>query len=369
MEPADVVVIGAGAMGSATAYWLARDGRDVVLVEQFERGHDRGSSHGGTRIFRFAYADPIYVGMARAALDLWREVESVSGQTLVERTGAVDHGDPASVAATAHAMAVAGARHEILTPEAAVERWPGMRFDGDVIFHPDGGRCYADRAVRTFQDQAVANGADVHFGLGPARLEVHDAGGVTVRAGESEWRAGVAVVTAGAWVGRVLAGAGLGGGLPPLRTTQEQIQHFPFRPGHDDPAAWPSFIHHRPFWHYGLFAPGEGVKVAVHLGGTEVDPDHRPERDLTLERDIVDYVGRWLPGLEPTPGHRATCLYTITPTEDFVLDRAGPVVVGSPCSGHGFKFAPLIGRMLADLAQDRPPSPDLAARFALAGSA
>ncbi|MGH9136631.1 MAG: FAD-dependent oxidoreductase, partial [Acidimicrobiales bacterium] len=139
MADVDVVVIGGGAMGSATAWWLARDGRGVVLLEQFEQGHTRGSSHGQTRIFRFAYPDPSYVAMAQASLALWREVEGDTGVRVVERTGAVDHGEPAAVSAVAQAMTAAAAPFELVPPAAAEERWPGMRFEGDVLFHPDGG--------------------------------------------------------------------------------------------------------------------------------------------------------------------------------------------------------------------------------------
>ena len=218
----DAVVVGAGAMGSSAAWWLARRGRDVVLLEQFEQGHARGSSHGATRIFRFAYPDPDYVRLAQAALPLWRELEDDAGRTLVETTGAVDHGDPVSIAATAAALAACGARHETLAPEAAAERWPHMRFDRAALFHPDGGRCLAGAAVATLQARAAAHGADVRFGTGPAVVRV--AGdGVVVRAGDDEWTAPVAVVTAGGWVNKTV---GALVDLPATTVTREQIQHF-----------------------------------------------------------------------------------------------------------------------------------------------
>src|SRR3954462_917582 len=123
----DVAVIGAGAMGSATAWWLARRGVDVALFEQFAPAHTRGSSHGGTRIFRLAYYDPFYVRMAQAALPLWRELEDDAGETLLDITGAVDHGNPASVDKVADALAACDAPFERLDPHAAAERWPAMR--------------------------------------------------------------------------------------------------------------------------------------------------------------------------------------------------------------------------------------------------
>jgi sarcosine oxidase len=337
----DVVVVGAGAMGSATAWWLARRGREVVLLEQFEQGHANGSSHGGSRIFRLAYDAPHYVRMAQEALPLWRELEADADCPLLDTTGSVDHGDPRSVAAVAAALDACGAAHQVLPAAAARARWSGMRFDGDVVFHPEGGRCRADDAVRALQDRAAALGADVRFGAGRAMLRT-TAAGVEVEAQGETVRAPVAVVTAGAWV-RDVVGDEL---APDVTVSQEQIQHFAPRTDAD----WPSFIHHRQPWVYGLLAPGEGVKVAEHHVGPVVDPDRRPPRDAAAEATVVRYVEEWFPGLDPTPVHVAECLYTTTPDESFVIERRGPIVIGSPCSGHGFKFTPLIGRRLADLA-------------------
>ncbi len=343
MNRVDAVVVGAGAMGSSAAWWLARRGHSVVLLEQFEAGHDRGSSHGGTRIFRFAYPDLAYVRMAQAALPLWRELEAESGRTLVETTGAVDHGDPTSVRAVAEALAAAGAPHELLGVEAAGERWPHMRFEGEVLFHPDGGRCLAGAAVATLQAGAAAHGADVRFGVGPAAVST-EGDGVVVRTRDEEWSAPVAVVTAGSWLPKLFPGRWA------MRVTREQVQHFAAAAG-VDPASWPSFIHHRTPWAYGLFTPGEGMKVAEHHVGPEVDPD---VEDRSADEALVGraraYAAEWFPGVDPEPVHLARCLYTTTADERFVLERHGPLVIGSPCSGHGFKFTPLVGRMLADLA-------------------
>src|SRR4051794_2286231 len=232
----DVIVVGAGAMGSAAAWWLARRGVEVVLLEQFEPGHTRGSSHGGTRIFRLAYYDPFYVRMAQATLPLWRELEDDAGEPLLDITGAVDHGDATSVAQVAAALAECGAAHELLSPAAAGERWPAMRFDGEVLFHPDGGRCRADATLAALQRRAAELGADVRFNA-KATLRVHGLG-VEVDAGGTTWAAPVAVVTAGAWVVDVLGGQAP---APAVTVTQEQVQHFTPIVEQE----WPSFIHHR----------------------------------------------------------------------------------------------------------------------------
>ncbi|MEY2461214.1 MAG: sarcosine oxidase [Acidimicrobiaceae bacterium] len=335
----DVVVIGAGAMGSSTAWWLARRGIDVALLEQFEPGHTRGSSHGGTRIFRFAYYDPMYVRMAQDALPLWRELEDDAGEPLLDTTGAIDHGAPASIEAVAGAMSACGAPFERLGLTEATERWPAMRFEGTVLFHPDGGRCRADATVAALQRRAAAHGADVRFGANAGLRILSDS--VEVDAAGETWSAPVAVVTAGAWVTKVL-----GVQSPNVTVTQEQVQHFAPKVEQE----WPSFIHHRDKWIYGLLTPGDGVKVDEHFAGPVVDPDARVPRNLDHDATMVRYVEEWMPGLDPTPIHEAECLYTTTPDESFVLERVGPVVIGSPCSGHGFKFTPLIGRRLADLA-------------------
>jgi sarcosine oxidase len=363
MERVDHVVVGAGAMGSATAWWLARRGRSTVLLEQFERGHTRGSSHGGTRIFRLAYPDPAYVRLAMRALEDWRELEEDAGRVLLDLVGAYDHGDPSEVDAVATSLAAAGCAVERLAPDEAADRCPGMIFDHSVVFSPDGGRARAADTLTALADRAAAHGATVHFASGAAALERHGDCAV-VRCAAGEWLATSVVVTAGAWVADVV---GRHVGLPQLTVTEEQVVHF--APSDPDVVEWPSFIHHGKrdldsgtCDHYGLLTPGEGVKVGGHLEGPVTTAGGRsgvldPERTNRL----VGYVERWLPGLEPTPVYGSTCLYTTTPTYDFLVDRAGPFVVGSPCSGHGFKFTPLIGRLLADLAMgaDHPGHPFL----------
>jgi sarcosine oxidase len=157
------------------------------------------------------------------------------------------------------------------------------------------------------------------------------------------------VVACGPWAPSTLAGLVA---LPPLTVTREQV--FYFRP-RDAGLVWPSFIHHRTPFVYGLDTPGMGVKVAEHHTGAPTDPDRRSfEVDAEGQERVTRYVDEWFPGLEPEPASAETCLYTTTPTEDFVVDRAGPLVVAAGFSGHGFKFVPLIGRLLADLALGRP---------------
>lgn len=354
MVAVDVVVVGAGAMGSAAAWWLARRGRSVALLERFERGHSRGSSHGSTRLFRLGYTDPLYVRLAREALPLWRELEDDAGVRLLETSGALDHGEPAAVEAVADALGASGAPFERLHPAAAAERYPGIRFDRTVVLQPDGGRISAEATVAALQDRAAAHGADLVFEVGAATV-VPVGDGVEVRGGHdgahggTAWRAPAVIVTVGSWAEPVLGPAlkTLGPNLPDLVVTREQWQHL--RP-RDARGEWPGFIHRISPEVYGLLGP-EGVKVATHHDGEPTTGDGRSFEPAPFVLDWARrYAEHWLPGCDPEPVHPSTCLYTSTPSRDFVVDRIGPVVVGSPCSGHGFKFTPLVGRVLADLA-------------------
>ena len=335
-------MVGGGVMGAATAWQLASRGVEVVLHEQFGPRHVRGSSHGGSRIFRFAYDDVEYVGMAKRALEGWRRLEAESGRTLLDITGGVDHGPASEIERLSASMTDAGAEHEVLAGDEASVRFPGMRFDELALVHPDGGRCRADDAVAALQSLV-----DTRYESKVASIEDLDAD--------------VVVVDAGAWLPELLPDVG----LPRLSVTCEQVVHFPSRTD----VMWPSFIHRQAngVGIYGLETPGEGVKVAEHHIGPEVDPDARGfDLDPAYVARMVAYVERWFPGLEPTPVFPTTCLYTNTPNEDFLLDRVDDVVIVSPCSGHGFKFAPEIGRLAADLALGEPPAHE---RFTLAAHA
>ncbi|MGH2807074.1 MAG: N-methyl-L-tryptophan oxidase [Actinomycetota bacterium] len=341
MSRFDHVVIGAGVMGSATARALARSGSRVMLLDQFGVGHKRGSSHGSARIFRFSYREAMYVEMAIEALGLWRDAESESGATLVRTTGGLDVGE--GISENAAALERCRARYEFLDGPEAQRRFPALTLPNDepVLFQPDSGVIAADDAVATFVASARAAGAEIREGVRVSALEQN--GAVTVHAGDERIEAGCVVVTAGGWARDLLASAGID---LPVRPTRETVSYFNFDEEIPTLCDWghPTV--------YALPSPGHGLKAGEHIAGPTTDPDEEGTiNEESIER-VVEWVRARFPGAEPKPSHSETCIYTNTEDEHFILERHGNIVVGSACSGHGFKFAPLIGKRLAALATE-----------------
>ncbi len=317
----------------------------MLAVDRFEPGHRRGSSHGTERIVRLGHTDPAYVRFALDALDGWGELERAAGVPLLSRTGAIDTGFAEELDEIEQCTTAVGVAMERFDAVDAQRRYPGMRFDGDVLFHADGGTVHADRAVSVLRRLAVQHGATLQAVTEVTRVEQTDAG-VVVHLGDRTVRAGVAVVTTGAWAPSLLAGVV---DLPGYRVTKEQLAFF--RPRGQ--FAWPTFIDRAKLRHYGMTTPEGLVKVGEHHTGPVVHPDHRTyEVEPTSWQRLQEWAAANLPGVDPTPVDASTCLYASTPTEDFVLDRIGDILVGVGLSGHGFKFVPEIGRRLADLADD-----------------
>lgn len=354
------MVVGGGAMGSATAWQLGRRGREVTLLERFGERHHQGASHGRTRNFNVAYADPTYQAMVQEAAVLWRELEGESGVTLLDLVGQTVHG--ASVGPdAAEELRTVGVQAEMLPVEEARERWRGIRYDTRVLHLPQAGRVYAEDAVVALQRQAAAHGAEVLLETPVEEIRPRSDGSVEVAAGGTAYLADTVVVTAGAWTEKLL-GAHLA--LPRLTVTQEQPAHFAIT---DHEAVWPSYMHLPAAGDprflslvYGMLTPGEGVKAGWHAVGPETDPDLRTFRpDPGQLAALQRYAADWLPGVDPDACEPISCTYTLTRDEHFVLDRRGSIVVGAGFSGHGFKFVPAIGRILADLVEGAGPAPEL----------
>lgn len=358
----DVIVIGAGAMGSAAAYHLAADGRRVLLLEQYEIGHGRGSSHGESRIFRFAYPEIDYARFAMQCKPMWRALEADAGEQLLRDTGGLDFADTpdgyAELDSVAASLAAAGGSFERLGAEALSRRFPQWRWSDGAsgVVSPDAGVLDATRCVLAMTARAASRGANVREREPAREVRVND-GAVAVTTHTGVHRAKKLIVTAGAWVNRVTRQFGL---ELPVRVTQEQVVYF--RPARNAAAfeagAFPIWIHYRGAQHaFGFPIMGKpGAKIGFHHDERDVDPDGytaTPREDVT-ER-LRAYVRRHVPDLDGDAFDATACLYTSTPDHNFIVDTVPGlphVVVGSPCSGHGFKFAIGIGRALADLAMD-----------------
>src|SRR5262245_19694334 len=317
-------------MGSATAYALARDGRDVTLYEQFEVGHTRGSSHGRSRIVRLAYPEVEFVELAKESFAGWHELEREAGVELLELNGLLELVDDPAQGSSA-ALDAAGEEYEVLTPDEARSRWPVGVPDGwAALFQPEAGIVRADVAYRAFVERAVARGVDLRQ---DDRVEPLD-----------DVDADVVVLTAGPWVK---------GFFPdlPVKVTSETVVSF-----RREGSPLPSVVQLDPVTRghalYSLHDPGNGLKAGAHHAAAEVDPDGERGPDPALVERVSEWVARTYPDADPDPIAAETCIYTTTPDEHFILERRGPVVIGSACSGHGFKFAPAIGNRLARMAAD-----------------
>jgi sarcosine oxidase len=329
---AKVAIVGAGVMGAAAAWQLARRGHDVEIHEQFHIGHMRGSSHGRSRIVRLAYPEPEWVEFAEQAFAGWRELEAETGERLLELYGLLELvGDPAT--SSRDALEARGAEYELLDAAAARARWPIAVPDGwTVLFQPEAGIVRADLAWQAFLDVAVKQGATLHESSRVDSL--------------AELDADVVVVTAGAWAGRLLEPEGI---ELPVKVTRETVAYFKL-----DGPPLPSVVRLDPETRdhamYSLRDPIHGLKAGAHHAGAETDPDDDGLPDLGLLDQISAWVGETYTTADPKPLGAETCVYTTTADERFILERHGRIVVGSACSGHGFKFAPAVGERLAVLA-------------------
>jgi len=372
MNQFDVVVCGLGAMGSAALYQLAGRGVRVLGLERFVPGHDLGSSHGETRVIRLGYFEhPSYVPLVRSAYAEWRAIGAAVGRQLLHVTGIAEIGPPGGtlVAGTLASMAQHGLPHEILAAPELMQRFPAFRVPPDYVgvLQPDGGFLEAEPSIEAMVGLARAKGAAIRISETIAAIEPI-ASGVRIATDRGVVEAGVAIVALGARVKALLPG------LPaPIRVTRQVMGWFePLDPVPLSHGRLPVFLlESRHGIHYG-FPPfrSAAIKVAKHHHGDQtVEPDTY-DRTVSAqdERLIRAAVAEHLPAANGCLIKAKTCIYTMTPDGDFIIDRlpgAPQIVVASPCSGHGFKFAPAIGDILADLATVGTTRHDIS-RFALA---
>ena len=352
---ADIVVVGGGIVGAATARALAGSSGAVVLLEQFELGHAYGSSHGTSRIFRLNYPDERLVRMAQAASTAWRELEAECGERLIERTGSLDIG-PVAIE-TARAFSACGVPFETLSAEEVRARWPlFLEAHETAVYQREGGVTLADRAHAALVSAAADGGVEIRE-RSPVRAIALEPRGVRLTLDSGELSARAVVVAAGAWAPKLLARVGIELEVVPTRETVVylDLENAGTLPALIDYSRTPEEgtggIARVGQCAYALAAPGSGLKAGLHHSGPVVDPDDAPKSDDHVAAWVASWAASRYEGLGEA--RRAeTCLYTNTADEGFVLERHGRVVVGSACSGHGFKFAPVVGRTLAALARE-----------------
>jgi sarcosine oxidase len=372
----DVIIAGIGAMGSAACLELARRGRKVLGLERFDIPHPYGSYHGATRIIRLAYYEsPAYVPFLQRALELWKRNGRDAGEQLYFRTGSLDAGPAGSEVFEASRSSAAqfGLAHEVLTGAEVNRRFPGYRLpDGHrALLQPDGGFIASERAVVAHVTLAQAAGAEIHAREPMTGWSPLPGGGVRVTTARAAYEAGRLVLAAGAWMGEL---------VPALRTlaVPERQALGWFQPAHPEryaPGAFPVVNMAVPEGRYYALPvwgiPGFKIGLYHHLGETGAADMLSREVGPADEAVLRRAVSRYFPDADGPVMGLKTCLFTNTPDEHFIIDTLPgheEVIVASPCSGHGYKFASVVGEILADLAtQGQSPldlSPFRLSRFA-----
>lgn len=361
------VVVGAGLLGLSAAWALTRRGWNVLVLEAAGApGHERSGSKGDARIFRLGYPEPHYVEMALLSRQRWRDLEAATGRQLLHVTGQVTLGDEVTLRAIAGALGAAGAPVEQIPAGAAAKRFPGIAAAGMVLVESDSGVLAADECLRALQQ---AGGFEVDTSRRVTSLR-QSSDSVTVgTAGGAALQADAVIDCAGPAALGLLGVHTTVGAAPSI----PQVAYFAPRRGGE--VLLPVFIEWGDDMLYGLPVPRGGphagtYKVAHHTPGSALhtfDPaDSAPlaDSDPRLLALLKDAVARLLPSLDPHPVATERCVYDNSADSDFVLDRVGRIVVGCGTSGHGFKFGPLLGELLADLAEGKTPPIDLG-RFCL----
>lgn len=366
-ESATYAVIGAGLSGASVAWRLAQSGADVIVLERDVPASALGSSHGSARIFRYGYLDPFYAGLVVQAKSSWDELEAASGRQLITPSGSLDFGavrDPQGLASVLEAVDV---EHELLSRADAAGRWPQLRFDTEVLWHPGAGVIDAEESVLAMLELATASGAEVRTGWEVASVRHGFTGYVVTSSTGQTVHAEQVIVAAGGWLPALLGDLDLPGGfadsMPQFEVRQENAFHFPYRdeadqrePATGEATSWPTFIYKgEDIQTYSL--PGgrdagfRGQKIAEYNGGRVISSarDQDGVVDPRSRSRVTGFIEEFAPGLRTEAYAETTCLFTNVPRDDMIIDRAAGVTILSPCSGQGAKFAPLLGEIVFDL--------------------
>ena len=366
----DHLVIGAGGLGTSIAYHLSRTPGRTLVLERFHENHVFGSSHGKTRILRTAYAEgPAYVPLVLRARLLWKRLGEDVGEEIFRPTGVLLAGesDSDSLAEAQRSARRYGLPHERLDSERAEGRFPTFQFaHGDaVLWDPQGGVLFPERAIGAYRREAHARGVVFRWNSPVVGWRPRPDGRILVRTAHREYLAGAVVVAAGAWLPTLVPDLRL-----PLEVEQQTVYWFRARGRSRAPyRGMPAFVWYGPGggYYYGTPDLGDGVKVGGSEGRRVADLARRPGTSLREIRSVQGFLTERLPGLPTKPRQQVRCLYTNTPSKDFLVDfhpESRHVVLVSACSGHGFKFASALGELIAEGVSAGRLSP-LLAPFAL----
>lgn len=360
----DVIVLGVGSMGAPACYYLAKKGYKVLGLEQFSISHEFGSHAGQSRIIRKAYFEhPNYVPLLKRAYENWKSLEEETGEKIYHETGLVYFGEHGSemLNGVMRSADLYDIPVETFDNAEAAIRFNTFNIPGSFVtlFEPGAGFVTPEKAIRLYAGQAIKNGAEIHTGEKVIEWR-KDGNGIAVRTNKNNYRCGKLIISAGAWSGKMIPA--LSGRLKVTRQFFAWIK----------PKAWDRFMLHdfpcwlltddkRPGCYYGFpvissgIAEGPvGLKIAHHYPGTNCDPDHVNREIVTEDLEDLHYaLEKYLPGVFDSLIAAKTCLYTNTPDENFIIDKFPDndhVIIACGFSGHGFKFAPVIGEILAELA-------------------
>ncbi len=376
-QSVDVIVLGGGIVGASTAYALVKQGYSVRLVDQYEVGHKRGSSHGDGRVVRFNYTEAIYVEMAMQAYQAWDTLSTAADEKLLHTTGLIEYapvGDEA-ITVTERILKQYDIAYERLSTQVANERFPQYNFDkeGDILFQPGGAVACATPAVKALWRLFIEAGGIAQTNTRIKAMDVQaEQITLTTESGEILQSAQL-VLAAGGWTKQFAAQLGLD---LPLDVTQEILAYFPPKSDvvNHHVGTMPVMLDHFKIpdtdaQFYSLpMIDVQGVKMGWHHSGVDMNPDDERRIVPEIVSELQAWVDRRYPHLQNEPMQIDTCLYTNTPDYHFILDKHPQydnVTIGAGFSGHGFKFGPLLGELLASLVTQQTPSISLDT-FALA---
>ncbi|XP_076434722.1 peroxisomal sarcosine oxidase-like [Babylonia areolata] len=368
MAAYDVIVIGAGVEGSSTALHLAKDGQRTLLLEQFPLPHSRGSSHGQSRITRRAYPQHFYSEMMVEATQFWMDLQRFSGVEIYRPIGYLAVGKQGGqfLKENKDALIRTGARFTEMDGEGLRKQYGMLNYPGfGAIFDPDGGVLRSDRILNTFQKLFKSYGGEIRDGQRVLSVTPRNQQSVTVITEQGQLTARSVVLCCGPWTSDLTSTLGLALPLKPVRISVCYWKEK--EPGLHSYQKLPTFFDEQCCGGHDVYGLPcdeypECVKVCLHHG-PDIHPDRRDAADHSWVVSMLsDYVREHFPGLEPTPAVVETCIYTNTPDRHFILDTHPTwknIVIGAGFSGHGFKLAPVVGRLLSQLAQGKDPSYDL----------